>query len=151
MNLNESRKDRVVEGSNQHHAKALEERPTGGTGRPAPVANLCGPLADVQAWCTLFQVNRLGQFDEKCRLAGLVLATRLEFSSDSVQISLECWFWSPYLKSLCTRRKIRTGVWLAHTCAPTTRAQGGTTLYFYFIQKQGGVLLHTIEWTKWMK
>ena len=72
VNLNESRKDRVVEGSNQHHAKALEERPTGGTGRPAPVANLRGPFADVQAQSTLFQVSYLGQFDEKCRLAGLV-------------------------------------------------------------------------------
>ena len=143
--MNESRKDRVVEGSNQYHTKALGERPTSGAGRPAPVANLRGPFADVQAQSTLFQVSYLGQFDEKCRLAGLVLATRLEFSSDSVQISLECWFCSPYLKSLCTRRKIRTGVWLAHTCATTTRAQGGTTLYLYFIQKQSGVLLHTIE------
>ena len=33
-NLNESRKDKVVEGSNQHHAEDLGERPTGGAGRP---------------------------------------------------------------------------------------------------------------------
>ena len=54
VNVNKSRKDRVVEGSNQHHAKDLGERLTGGAGRPAPVANLRGPFADVQARCSLF-------------------------------------------------------------------------------------------------
>ena len=32
--MNKSRKDRVVEGSNQHHAKDLVERPIGGAGWP---------------------------------------------------------------------------------------------------------------------
>jgi hypothetical protein len=72
VNLNKNRKDRIVEGSNQHHAKDLGERPTGGAGRPTPLANLCGPFADVQSRCTLFQVNCLRQFDEKCRPTGLV-------------------------------------------------------------------------------
>ena len=72
--MNESRKDRVVEGSNQHHEKNLGERgrQVGPAGRPAPVANLHGPFADVQVRCTLFQVDCLGQFDEECRPAGLV-------------------------------------------------------------------------------
>ena len=59
-NLNESWKDRVVGGSNQHHTKDLGERPIGGAGQPALVAILCGPLADVQARCTLFKVSCLG-------------------------------------------------------------------------------------------
>ena len=44
VNLNESRKDRELEGSNQHHAKALGERPTSGAGRPriARPACTCG-------------------------------------------------------------------------------------------------------------
>ena len=43
-NLNESRKDRELEGSNQYHAKALGERPTSGAGRPriARPACTCG-------------------------------------------------------------------------------------------------------------
>ena len=39
---------------------------------PAPVANLRGPFADVQARCSLFLVSCSGDFDEKHRLAGLV-------------------------------------------------------------------------------
>ena len=64
VNLNKNRKDREVEGLNQHHAKALGERPTSGAGRPAPVANLRGPFADVQARCSLFLVSCSGDFDE---------------------------------------------------------------------------------------
>ena len=90
VSLNEHRKERVVEGSNQHHAKDLGEKMTSGASRPllGRPACTCGPFADVQARCTLFQVSCLGQFDEKRRPAGLVSAARLELSSDFVQVSL---------------------------------------------------------------
>ena len=148
VNLNESRKDRELEGSNQHHAKALGERPTSGAGRPR-----VGRPA-----CTCGQISW-----NFCRRAGLVytvpeklpwsiwwrmLAGRPEFPSEFIRISLERWFRPPRLNSLRTQRKIKAGVWLAHTCAPTTRAQGGIT---FFYSKQSGVLLHTTEWTKQMK
>ena len=60
VNLNENRKERGLEVSNQLHAKALGERPTGGAGRPAPMAKLRGPFTDVQARCTLFQGGCFG-------------------------------------------------------------------------------------------
>ena len=68
-NLRENRKDREVEGSNQLHAKARGERPTSGPGRPAPVAKLRGPFADVQARCVTLQGSFFGQFDGECRPA----------------------------------------------------------------------------------
>ena len=74
VNLNKNRKDREVEGLNQHHAKALGERPISGAGRPrigrpAPVAKLRGPFADVQARCVTLQGSFFGQFDGECRPA----------------------------------------------------------------------------------
>ena len=70
MNLNKNRKNREVEGSNQLHAKARGERPTSGLGRPAPVAKLRGPFADVQARCVTLQEGWFGKIDGVCRPAG---------------------------------------------------------------------------------
>ena len=55
MNLNETRKDQGIEIANREHAKGAREWPTGGAGRPGPVAILRGLFVQVQAWSVLPQ------------------------------------------------------------------------------------------------
>ena len=55
MKLNGIRKEQGVEVANREHAKGAGEWPTGGAGRPGPVAILGGPFAQVQARSVLLQ------------------------------------------------------------------------------------------------
>ena len=55
MKLHENGKEQGVEVANREHAKGAGEWPTGGAGRPGPVAILGGPFAQVQARSVLPQ------------------------------------------------------------------------------------------------
>jgi hypothetical protein len=55
MDLHETRKEQGVEVANCEHAKVAREWPTGGAGRPRPVAILGGPFAQIQAQSVLLQ------------------------------------------------------------------------------------------------
>ena len=49
MKLNDTRKEQVVEVANREYAKGARGWPTGGAGRPGPVATLSDPFSTSSA------------------------------------------------------------------------------------------------------
>ena len=72
MKLNETRKEQGVTVANREHAKGARQWPTGGAGRPEPVAILGDPFAQVQARSALPPVRVFWKIFKDLRPAGLI-------------------------------------------------------------------------------
>jgi hypothetical protein len=158
VNLNESRKDRELEGSNQHHAKALGERPTSGAGRPriaqpactcgrslwpfyrcaGSVCNAPGKLLRSIGWKV--QAGRPGVV----RPAWIPFGIHLNFSGTLVQFS------SFELTAHSAKDQSR-GVVGTHMCTNHKSTRRNNFLFLFHSNKVGCCCIQMDELNKWNK